>query len=523
MTLLDLRAPARAPSRTLAPADPAPRSRRRSPRHLPVVALGLFVTTVMALGASRWPAFGDDEGTYVAQAWAVRVEGTLSHYTYWYDHPPFGWLQLSGLQATLGSLVPGDAVAEARLLVVPYAVASALLVGLVARRLGLARPTAVAAVLLMTLSPLGLASLRGVYLDLLGLPWLLLAFVLALSPRKRLWAHAGAGLAFAAAVLSKETFLLALPGLLLAARRGSTPRTRAFCTAGLLGVLVLVVLAYPLLAVLKGELLPGPDTVSLWNAIGFQLFERQGTGTALDPTSGSAALVASWLTLDPWLLAGGVLLAPAAVLSHRLRVPAVTLLVLVIAGLRPGYLPQPYVVALLPFCAVVVAGCGEHVLTVARRTITGTVLTGVLALVLAGLVLPSWASGVREATTEDTSTEQRQALAAVIDTVPRSDRVLIDDTYYVDLVEAGFEPRYGAVWFFKMDLEAGLDPSVVQRLPRGWRDLDWVISSPALRGTLEKDPAALQQVRLAVQNSRVVQSFGTGPERVELRQVQAGE
>ena len=107
--------------------------------------------------------------------------------------------------------------------------------------------------------------------------------------------------------------------------------------------------------------------------------------------------------------------------------------------------------------------------------------------------------------------------------MPRSDRVLIDDTYYVDLVEAGFEPRYGAVWFFKMDLEAGLDPSVVQRLPRGWRDLDWVISSPALRGTLEKDPTALQQVRLAVQNSRVVQSFGTGPERVELRQVQAGE
>ena len=523
MTVLDLRAPTCAPAPTPAPADPATGSRRQLLRHMPVAVLGLLVTTVVALGASRWPAFGDDEGTYVAQAWAVRVEGTLSHYTYWYDHPPFGWLQLSGLQATLGPLVPGDAVAEARLLVVPYAVASALLVGLMARRLGLARPTAVAAVLLMTLSPLALASLRGVYLDLLGLPWLLLAFVLALSPRKSLWAHSGAGLAFAAAVLSKETFLLALPGLLLAARRGSTPRTRAFCTAGLLGVLLLVVLVYPLLAVLKGELLPGPDTVSLWDAIGFQLFERQGSGTALDPASGSAALVASWLALDPWLLAGGVLLAPAAMLSHRLRVPALTLLVLVVAGLRPGYLPQPYVVALLPFCAVVVAGCGEHVVAAARRTAATTVLAGVLGVALTALVLPSWAGGLREATTDDTTTERRQALTAVIDAVPRSDRVLIDDTYYVDLVEAGFEPRYGAVWFFKMDLEAGLDPSVVQRLPRGWRDLDWVVSSPALRGTLDKDPAALEQVRLAVENSRVVQTFGTGPERVELRQVDAGE
>ncbi|MBC7372578.1 MAG: glycosyltransferase [Frankiales bacterium] len=521
MTLLDLRAPARNPGDARAPGDPAPAPGRRF-RHLPVALLGLLVTAVVAIGAGRWPAFGDDEGTYVAQAWAVRVEGTLSHYTYWYDHPPFGWLQLSWLQATLGPLVPGDAVAEARLLVVPYAVASALLVGLLARRLGLARPTAVAAVLLMTLSPLALASLRGVYLDLLGLPWLLLALVLALSPRKSLWAHVGAGLAFAAAVLSKETFVLALPGLLLAARRGSSPRTRAFCTAGLLGALILVVLVYPLLAVLKGELLPGPNTVSLWNAIAFQLFQRQGSGTALDPSSGSAALVGTWLALDPWLLAGGVLLAPVAVISRRLRVPALTLIVLVAAGLRPGYLPQPYVVALLPFCAVIVAGCGQHIVTFARRTAARTAVVGVLAVALAALVLPSWVAGLREATTVDTTSEQRQALAAVVDTVPRQDRVLIDDTYYVDLVEAGFEPRYGAVWFFKMDLGSGLDPSVVQRLPRGWRDLDWVVSSPALRGTLEKDPTALQQVRLAVQNSRVVRTFGTGPGRVELRRVQAG-
>jgi hypothetical protein len=345
-----------------------------------------------------------------------------------------------------------------------------------------------------------------------------------LTPGRRLWAHAGAGLAFAAAVLSKETFLLALPGLLLAARQGTTARTRAFCTAGLLSVLALVVLAYPLLALLKGELLPGPDTVSLWDAVVFQLVGREGTGSALDPTTASAGLVGSWLAQDPWLLGTGVLLAPCALVSPRLRVPAATLLVLVLAGLRPGYLPQPYVVALLPFAALVVAGCAELLVQASRRSAPWALLTGAAAAGVVVLVVPPWTAGQQEARSVDTTVTQQQALAAVVAEVPRADRVLVDDTYYVDLVQAGFEARYGAVWFYKMDLEAGLDPSVVRRLPRGWRDLDWVVSSPVLRGALEREDASgLQQVRLALENSSVVRTFGEGAQRVELRRVQAGE
>jgi hypothetical protein len=45
------------------------------------------------LGGS--PQRVDDEGTYVAQAYAVSRLGDLSHYTYWYDHPPLGWIQIA--------------------------------------------------------------------------------------------------------------------------------------------------------------------------------------------------------------------------------------------------------------------------------------------------------------------------------------------------------------------------------------------------------------------------------------------
>jgi hypothetical protein len=416
----------------------------------------------------------------------VRTQGSLSHYTYWYDHPPFGWLQLAGLQAVLGPVVPGTSVSEARLLLVPYAVASCLLVALMARRLGLTRTTAVGAALLLVLSPLALASLRGVYLDVLGLPWLLLAFVLVLTPGRRLWAHAGAGLAFAAAVLSKETFLLALPGLLLAARQGTTARTRAFCTAGLLSVLALVVLAYPLLACSRASCCPartpsasGTPSCSSSSAVRDRLGARPDDGErwARRQLAGAGPVAAGYGR------------AAGAVRSGvpRLRVPAATLLVLVLAGLRPGYLPQPYVVALLPFAALVVAGCAELLVQASRRSALWALLAGAVAAAAAVVVAPSWAAGLREAHTVDTTATQRQALAAVVRDVPRSDRVLIDDTYYVDLVEAGFQPRYGAVWFYKMDLEAGLDPSVVRRLPTG-------VAGPGLGGL---QPCPAQRPRAA--------------------------
>ena len=64
-----------------------------------LVLLGLVL--VVAGVAHAWgmhssPAPSDDEGTYMAQAWAVQRRGDLAHYTYWYDHPPLGWILIAG-------------------------------------------------------------------------------------------------------------------------------------------------------------------------------------------------------------------------------------------------------------------------------------------------------------------------------------------------------------------------------------------------------------------------------------------
>jgi hypothetical protein len=96
--------------------------------------------------------------------------------------------------------------------------------------------------------------------------------------------------------------------------------------------------------------------VSLLEAATFQLFGRGSTGSVLQPGSLSHQLAASWLATDPWLLGLGLMALPAGLWVRRLRPPAVALLALVVMAVRPGYLPQPYVIALLPFCAVMAMG-----------------------------------------------------------------------------------------------------------------------------------------------------------------------
>jgi 4-amino-4-deoxy-L-arabinose transferase-like glycosyltransferase len=485
----------------------------------------LLVSYVLARGATGYPGFSDDEGTYVAQAWAATTDGALSHYTYWYDHPPLGWLQLA-----LGSWLAApftdasDAVAAARGVMLIPALASAVMLYVLGRRLGLRRTFAAAAVVLFTLSPLAIASLRQIYLDNFAMPWVLAAFVLAASPRRRLWAFAGSGACFAIAVLSKETMLLLLPGLALLLWQSLDRRRRAFCLSAFGSVFVMCVLAFPLYALLKGELFPGEGHVSLMEAIRFQLFDRPSTGSVLSPSSASRQLVDSWLGTDPWLLGVGTLLALPAMAIRNLRSVAVALLVLVAAVLRPGYLPQPFVIAMLPFCALVIAGVLDAALSASRNLnselrqhvlTAGAVTVAMLVLVAA----PSWYRAGAYASSQ----RQNDALAAakrwISSHLDRRSRILVDDTFYVDLVRTGFRERFGIVWFYKLDFTTNLDPSVAANLPQGWRSFDYAVSTPVIRSALAQNPGGLQQVRLALRHSRTIAAFGHPDDRVEVRRI----
>jgi hypothetical protein len=495
------------------------RAREQRASLLVLLVLLALVAVVHAIGMSDAPQRNDDEGTYVAQAWTVQHWRTLAHYTYWYDHPPLGWLLIAAWTAATGAFSrAATAVAAGRELMLVLQLASAGLLWALARRLGLRRPAAAGAVLLFALSPLALGFHRAVYLDNVATPFLVGAFVLALSPGHRLAAHAGAGLCFAAAVLAKETSLLLAPALLWQYWQVSDARTRRYSLTVAASLFVLPCCAYLLYATLRGELLPGPGHVSLVDAIRFQLAGRAPSGSPLDPGSAGRGTIRLWLGMDPWLLAAAVVLVPAGLAIRRLRPVTVAFATLAAMTLRPGYLPVPLVIGMLPFASLLVAGVADaawgsrperHAAPGGWRL--GRVAVAACLAVAAVVVAPRWWQGDRELMTADQDAPFRQADAWIAGNVPREARLLVDDALWVDLVERGRPPGQ-VVWFYKLDT----DQDVKARYPRGWQEFDYVVATATVRGF----PERLPQVGEAMRHSEVAASFGSGTGRVEVRKVQ---
>ncbi|MFD9973836.1 ArnT family glycosyltransferase [Streptomyces sp. NPDC059017] len=511
---------------------PVVRFRSSRPDLLLCAALLTVILLVQGWNIQHFPTLSDDEGTYLAQAWAVQQGEGLAHYTYWYDHPPLGWIQLAGL-TWIPSLVAPDAmtVATMRGAMLLISAASAVLLYVLARRLWLPRWAAGLAMVLFGLSPLSVVLQREIFLDNLAVMWMLLAFCLAASPSRHLWHHFGAGLAAATAVLTKETMLVVLPALLVTMWRFSHRDTRKFAVTGAVTACALIGFSYPLFALLKGELLPGEGHVSLWEGITYQM-SRPGSGFVLSEGTGSNGVLRSWLYYDRVLPMGGLAGAALLLLTLRWSVtaralagPALAVAILAAVAMRPsGYLPAMYVIQALPFLALVLAGgaasVGHAVLSRWRRPGEGRPLTlarrsaaAVLALAAAVYVVPRWYDGDRTAMTADANAPYRAAaqwLSTEVDEPART-RVLVDDALWLDLVHAGYQPGLGAIWFYKADL----DPAVTKTMPRGWRDLDYVVASPTVR----RDARDLPNVRAALEHSTPVAVFGEGEDRIEIREI----
>ncbi|HEX3288097.1 MAG TPA: glycosyltransferase family 39 protein, partial [Mycobacterium sp.] len=337
---------------------------------IPLLGILLVLTaTLRFINLTGSPGRFDDEGTYMAQAYAVAYWGELAHYTYWYDHPPVGWLQLALWTAISGPDFGGNAVAAGRYLMVVVAAITAALLWSLARRIGMSRWAAAVAVAIFALSPLAISLSRMVYLDNLAVAWVLGALVLLCSPRYRLSAMFGAATCFGIAVLTKETMLLLLPMFAWLVWTRTAPATRRYALAVFVAVFGVVVSTYVLMAVLRGELVPGPGHVSLWDGIRFQLWDRTAGGALGDPYSLKRHTVDEWLQLDPALPFVAVPITLAALFVERLRPFAVGLVVLIAVVVRPGYLPVPFILSALPLTALLAAGTVEAALRYLFRTV----------------------------------------------------------------------------------------------------------------------------------------------------------
>src|SRR6478752_2565558 len=489
---------------------------------IPMLGILLILTaTLRLINLMGSPGRFDDEGTYMAQAYAVVEWGELAHYTYWYDHPPAGWLQLALWTTISGPDFGGNAVAAGRYLMVVVAVITAGLLWTLARRIGMSRWASAAAVGVFALSPLAISLGRMVYLDNLAVAWLLAALGLVCSPRYRLSAMFGAAACFGIAVLTKETMLLLLPMFAWLVWTRTAPVTRRYALAVFVALFGVVVSTYVLMAVLRGELVPGPGHVSLWDGIRFLLLERTPGGGLFDPYSLERHTVDQWLRLDPVLPILAAPIALAALFVKRLRPFAVGLVILVVTILRPGYLPAPFILAALPLIALLAAGTGEvalrHLFRSVEQQLVGMRRFRVPALaagtLIVSIAVSLWLPTYRVLLASDDDAPMRQAAQWIEQNVPKTDRLIVDDAVWVDLIRDGRDRR-NVVWAYKVDT----DEQVQGWAPRGWADYEWVVSRAPLRASMRPKGVFTD----AVAHSQPAVTFGSGVDRVEVLRVDNG-
>lgn len=506
--------------------NPLP-SDRRSWKSRRLIYCAIFTSTLLAVGAAMaWNLQGypgranDDEGTYVDRGWAMLTTHHLSNYTYFWDHPFFGW----GTIAAWAGLTDGfsrdsRSVMVGRELMWIVTLVSCALLYMLARRIDIRPAFALVVVILFGLSPVGIWYHRLVSLDNLATVWALAALVLAAS-RRRSWAAAiGSGACFAIAFWNKETILLLMPALWWVLWQHTDESTRlanisSFCVVFFTGVVF-----YPLLATLKGELLPGRGHDSLWSEAVYQLYSRQSTGSLLNIHSGTYQQFHAWLVLDPWVILGGIALIIANFLIPKLRPFALALFLQIAAILKGGYVPYAFVTAMLPFAALLVAGTADtlwqpvtnthrqhrkRIYAVVTRAVSHAGKASVIAAIVIFVIViaPQWLNSLQRQAKYDGLATETAAVNWISEHASAGDMVVSDAYPWLDIK---LHTRATPVYLWQIDS----DPQVMRtQLPNGYKSISYLVLEPASPLTFAALPGrpTLQQ---AISHSTIVRRFGT--------------
>ena len=268
----------------------------------------------------------------------------------------------------------------------------------------------------------------------------------------------------------------------------------------------MIVALYPIYALQRGQL------PLMWDTLWWQFFTRPGSGSLLDPNSGTYAVARGWVSSDPWLLIAGFVAALALLLSRRLRPFAVALLLQILVLVKGGYLPFFYVTGMLPFAALAIGGAADTLWDVAdpdwlarrrgslpafarrwRGPYLGQGIVAVVALLFAAIAVPSWVSQLNTNSTANGDAPYLAAASWAEKNVAKGDTVAVDDYLWVDLKRQGLNP----LWIWKID---------PQTAPDGWKSIDYIILQPQSPGTLAGMPA----LQGAYAHSVLVKDFGNG-------------
>jgi hypothetical protein len=346
-------------------------------------------------------------------------------------------------------------------------------------------------------------------------------------------------------VLSKELTVFLVPVMALLVFDRASKGQRAFALTTWIAIVGSVISLYPLMAVLKGELLPAghglfetmhPHT-SLLGSADYQ-GSRGKDGGLFSWSSQFWIMMRQWAQSDPLLVIGGSLasiLNTLRIFRNRL-VGVMGLLTLSLYAFlaRGGEVLGFYLVPLLPLFALnlglavqmVVQGAARRA---ARRpavrrglllTIGGAVIAVYARLIVADYQSPelSFASNPLQLWTSNQSVAQVQAMAWVRSHIPPRDCLIVDDYMWTDLA-AGFDngPRYTCVhWYWKVDKDTAITGPIFHNR---WQTADYVVETGQMLNDAHTKGSGLNIVSAAIAHSAEVKHFDTGGWSIDIRKV----
>ncbi|PPK67554.1 glycosyl transferase [Actinokineospora auranticolor] len=432
---------------------------------------GLLAVTasaaVLRLAAAGAPA-QPGEGRAVAQTFAVDSLGTLLDSR----TSPLAWLQVGGYTAATDAFARHtSALGAAREPMVIAAAGAALLLWVLARRIGLSVATATAAVAVTAAAPLAVGLQLGARPENVAVPWLLAGTALLWTSRRHrrlppdLWGTAFLVVAVITAPVA--AVFVVVTGSWLVWRRG---RRR----------------------------------LSLMLACLFAL----GTGIGLGASAALSGLrvaaegpaAGDWARVDPVFVVAGLLAAATGLLSHRLRPLAAGVLAMAAVAAVPGGPGSGALVVVVAPAALLVAGVVERAV---RHRLTGPRVRPhalrlpvvALAVAVVAAAVPAWLTGLRSVV--GTASDPAPGAAAarwVRDNLPGA-VIATDGITWADLVRGGRSPE---ITVRTLDC------------PEDCLSRSWLVITPVARAAFARRPALAE----AAAAGEVVAAFGGGADRV---------
>jgi len=441
----------------------------------------IFISAILhANNMFSYPYYESDEGTYISQAWSIVKEGKLSPYTYWYDHPPLGWIIISWWVDIFGGdfFKFGSTIDIGRVFMLFIHVFSTLTIAYIVKRLTKSNLFAIFSSVLFSISPLMIFFQRRVLLDNIMMFFILLSTAFLFAKNSKLIYYIYSGILFGLAVLVKETAVMfGIPIFLFIIFREDKVH-KLFRTILWLAVSVLIVSFYILFSLLKSEFFPATGEVkhvSLIETISFQL--SRGGNELHFWNLGSDFMNAfyNWLDKDFWGVIIAILIVIIALCISKSYKQIILFLNMflfyTIFLIRGGLVLDFYIIPLFSLFAIIATLLLYYILNLYIKNYK---IKNAIIIAIMILIAFFYATLENKKVYRNNETKSyKQSIKWIKQNLSTNDSLAIDVNMLVDLKDKDNKKAfYNADWFYKIDKDEAIKE---KKYHSDWKNLDYII------------------------------------------------